>query len=128
MSPLQEVTPAGGYQPGTSAKTLPEGSLKLAAPAQIVAYSINGGGITTSPVPTTKGTAFPVTIDNGAGGSVKVLTAATNTGMGVYQISFPEHSLTLTLNPATTYVDSVNYAGKATPYSTTLTWTIVAGP
>lgn len=128
-APFTEVTPTGGYRAGTSAKTLPVGSLTLQAPNSFAAYSVSGNGKpTTSPLPTAVA-GSPWAIDSLNGSSAfKVVTADTSKGMGGYLISFPANCLSLNLNPATTFVDGTNYAGQPTPYSTTITWTITTGP
>ncbi len=120
-----EDTPASGFKPGTTARTLPLGSLSLTAPSTIIAAAVAGGKITTSPLPNLVAPATAA-IDNGS--SVKIVSADPNKGMGGYQIKFPSNALALTLNPATTYTDSVNYPSTATPYTSALTWTLSVGP
>jgi hypothetical protein len=115
-----EVTPGGGFAGASTAKTLPTSSLKLAPPSTISAV-----GGTLSPKPAATIAALTV-IDGGA--PVKVLSAAVGNGMGSYDIAFPAASLELTIDPATAQVDTLNYNGVATPYSSTITWSIVTGP
>lgn len=103
-----------------TAKTLPLSSLKLAVPSSITAV-----GGTTSPVPTASIAALTV-IDGGA--PVKVISAAVNQGLGSYNVAFPAASLELTVDVATAQVDTVNYPAAPTPYSSTITWSIVTGP
>lgn len=120
-----EVLPQGSHD---TPLTLPTGSLKLAPLSSITATVVNQGDqATTSTLPSGVGTAA-VPIDNGSAGSTKVVTANVQSGMGAYLIAFPANALTLTLNPATTYVDTKNYATAATPYATTLSWQINVGP
>lgn len=128
-APFTEVTPSGGYKSGTDAMILPAGSLTLQAPDRFLAYSISGKGKpTTSPLPTTAaGSPWAIDSTNGSN-ALKIITAEPARGMGGYLISFPDNCLALTLNPATTFVDTINYSGQATPYSTTITWTISTGP
>lgn len=119
-SQFTEVTPGGGYSGATTAKFLPLSSLKIAVPSAI---SATGG--TSSPVPTASIAALTV-IDSGA--PVKLFSAAINEGMGSYDVTFPVASLELTVDIATAQVDSTNYVGVPTPYSSTITWSIVTGP
>lgn len=117
-TPMREVAPSGGFVAGTTAKTLPVGSLSL---------SNSGATITpkgtTSPSPTWLGSNF--VIDNGA---VNILSAAVGQGMGIYDVQFGSSALSLVLNPSTTFTDPKNYPSGATPYSTTITYTITTGP
>lgn len=117
---LKTVTPSGGFTSGTSARTLPKGSLVL----KNNNAAINANGGTTSVKPNWTGSSW--VIDSGS--PVAVLSANKDTGMGKYDVDFGSDNLELTLNPATTYVDTVNYAGKATPYETDITYTIISGP
>ena len=103
-----------------TAKVLPTSSLRLGVPSTITPM-----GGTTSPSPTASIAGLTV-IDGGA--PVKVLSAAVNQGMGSYDVSFPAASLELTVDVATAQVDTVNYPGAPTPYSSTITWSIVTGP
>lgn len=103
---------------GGAGLTLPTGSLSLASPSTVTADG------TTSPVPTIQ--TGPFVIDNGS--AATILSAAVNEGMGKYNVNFPVGALTLTLNPATTKVDTVNYPSVATPFETTVTFTVVSGP
>lgn len=108
--------------------TLPTGSLKLTPPSSITGVAIIQSDQPTISTPPNNVSTSPVTIDNGNASGVKVVSATTKNGMGAYLIRFPANALTLTLNPATTYVDSTHYPGSATPYSTTLSWQINVGP
>jgi hypothetical protein len=119
-SQFTEVTPGGGYAGATSAKLLPLSSLKVAPPTGVSAV-----GGTTSALPTSVIAANTV-IDSGS--AVKILSAAVNEGMGSYNVSFPANSLVLAIDVATAQVDATNYPAVATPYSSTITWTIVTGP
>lgn len=118
-SQFTEKAPVGGFQSGTVAQKLPTGSLKLVN----TGASITQNG-TTSGVPTWTGTTF--TLDGGA--AVNLLSAPADAGMGKYTVALGANSLSLTLLPASTYVDSINYSGVATPYESTLTYSIIAGP
>lgn len=128
-SPITEVTPTGGYKTGTTAKTLPAGSLTLQAPTSFAAYSVSGNGKpTTSPLPeAVSGSPWAIDSTNGSS-AVKIVTARSARGMGGYLVSFPDNCLAINIDPATTFVDDVNYSDGTTPYSTTLTWTISVGP
>jgi hypothetical protein len=116
---FSEKAPAGGFASGTTAKTLPTGSLTVANTGS----SITQNG-TTSPSPTWKSTLF--TLDNGT--PVNIISANANQGMGNYTVAFGTSALALTLVPASTYTDSTNYPSGATPYESTITYTITTGP
>jgi WxL domain surface cell wall-binding len=121
------VTPQGGFAPGTHALTLPTGSLTLNTPLTVTSYKINQGdvGATTSKTPIALQT--PTAIDNGS--AVTVLDAPVGAGMGAYQLSFPtNNAFTLTVPASTVTVDPTNYPGTATPFSSTITWTVSSGP
>jgi len=105
---------------GGAGFVLPQNSLTLAKPSSVVA---TGG--TTSPNPTIVPAGNTVIDD---GNQHTVLSAALNNGMGSYDMSFANPSLSLLLDAATAKVDSVNYAGVPTPYSATITWNVVTGP
>lgn len=96
--------------------TLPLGSLTLAQPESVV-----GTGGTTSAIPSILN--GPFVIDDG--NSYKILSAEMNEGMGNYDVTFPTSTLTLSLNPATTKIDTVD---NSSTYSSTITFTIVTGP
>lgn len=102
-----------GYQ-------LASNSLTLSPPVSITPI-----GGTDSSIPYTS---FPsdMVIDNNV--SSAYLVAQPNEGMGTFTISFPTNSLKLSVNPATTYVDKTSYPSTATPYASTITWTLVTGP
>lgn len=117
-TPMREVAPAGGFAAGTAAKTLPAGSLSLSNSGATI--SPKG---TTSPSPTWLGSNF--VIDNGA---VNILSAAVGQGMGIYDVTFGATALSLVLNPQTTFTDPKNYPSGATPYQSTITYTITTGP
>lgn len=122
-SQLTEVPPTNGYASGTSADTLPLGSLSLSGSRSVVA------GVGSKPVSSTNGPNIesintPIDVVS----PVKLIKADLGYGLGTYTIKEPSDSLTLTLNPATTRVDSVNYPSQPTPYQTTLTYNVVTGP
>lgn len=117
---FKTVTPSNGFASGTSARTLPKGSLLL----KNTGATINAVGGTTSQKPNWTGSSW--VIDSGS--PVTILSANKDTGMGKYDIVFGSDNLELTLNPSTTYIDNVNYAGKSTPYETNITYTIISGP
>lgn len=105
---------------GGAGLTLPSDSLSLLSPTSVVPV---GGTTSASP---TFNAGSPWVIDGTS--SVSIISAATNTGMGNFDITFPANTLSLTLDPATTYVDNVNFPATPTPFSSTLTWTIISGP
>lgn len=105
---------------GGAGLRIPLNSLTLSNVATI--SPING---TVSPSPTTKA-GSPWTIDGGS--PVSILSAAVGNGKGTYSVAFSNPALRLNLNPATTYVDKVNFPSSPTPYQSTLTWSIISGP
>lgn len=117
---FQEVEPAGGFVGGTSALTLPVGSLSIAPVESIMQVS---SGTTVLP---TSAISSDQVIDNGS--AVTVVSAGTDEGMGMFDITFPTDALLLVLDPAVKMVDVVNYNGQPTPYKSTLTFTLVTGP
>ncbi len=96
---------------GTVAKSLPAGSLTMAAPA----VAQDG---TTSANPTIS--AGPYTIDNGA--AVKIASAAANTGMGKYDFSDGTAAAGI---PLTLQIAANTYA---TTYQSTATITLASAP
>lgn len=106
-------------QVGGANLTLPASSLVMAMPSSLNIISGNAG---LSPLLTT-GTRV---IDTGS--PVIVATASAGKGSGVYEAVFAANALSLTVNPQTRAVDSINFAGTATPFQSTLMWSIVSGP
>lgn len=119
-SQFTEVTPSSGWAPTTSAKKLPLSSLKIAAPSAVTPV-----GGTLSPAPKSSIGGLTV-VDSGS--PLKLLSAAANEGLGSYDVSFSTNSLELTVDVGTAQVDTTNYPGVPTPYSSTITWSIVTGP
>lgn len=119
-SQLTEVAPVGGFKAGTSAKTLPKGSLEI----KNNNASISKDAGTTAAAPKFVGSNW--IIDNGT--PVTLLKADKDEGMGKYTIDFGANSLELTLMPSDTYVDKENYPSGATPYQTEVTYAITTGP
>lgn len=122
-TPFLEVAPLGGYPVGytNAPRDLPAGSLTLkTSGASIVSESL----LNTSPKPIFTGSEW--IIDKG---QVVILEAGKNEGMGVFHVEFAADALTLTLDPGQTYVSEYySSIGEATPYSSTITWTITNGP
>jgi hypothetical protein len=123
-SQFMEVEPSGGYPAGYTEppRTLPLGSVTL---------SVYGSSITkvdplnSSPPPSFTGTEWM--LDNGS--PVVILDANQDEGMGKFDTDFSADALTLTLDPGKTYVSEYySSQGQATPYASTITWTIVSGP
>ncbi|MEQ2529137.1 LamG-like jellyroll fold domain-containing protein [Bacillaceae bacterium CLA-AA-H227] len=54
----------------------------------------------------------------------KIVSAGTNTGQGVYEITLPSQALELSVNPSNAYV---NPNGSSLNYYTDLTWTVEPG-
>lgn len=117
---FKTIAPSAGFASGTSAKTLPKGSLLLKNDnAKITTI-----GGSTSKAPDWNGSSWVLD----AGSEITVLKASIDNGMGKYEIDFDTKNYELTLNPSTTYIDKVNYATQATPYQSDITYTIVTGP
>jgi hypothetical protein len=122
-SRITEVTPSGGWAPGTSAQTLPQGSLALSGSRSITA------GTGSTPVDGTNGPLLQnesAAIDTST--PVTIVDAKPGYGMGTYTIVEPSNGLTLSLQPSSTYTDTTNYPTGSTPYQTTLTYSVVSGP
>lgn len=98
---------------GTPLK-LPTNTLKLNGIGTITQTVGTSGGPTT--------TTAPWTIDTGA---VKVLSAATNKGMGTFTVAFPVNAVSLNVDTAQKVVDPAN---NPTVYASTLSWVVSTGP
>jgi hypothetical protein len=59
---------------------------------------------------------------------VSIVNAQKGQGMGTFSITEPTDGLTLTLVPLTTLLDQDNYSNDATPFSSTLTFSVITGP
>lgn len=92
--------------------TLPSSSLELKGIDTITPLG------TTSPLPTVSGIA-PYAIDGGS--ALKILSSATNQGMGKFDVAFLADALELTIDTNTVKTTGV-------PYQSTITWTLVTGP
>lgn len=118
-----EVAPSTGFASGTTALTLPSGSMALSGARSVTAssgatvVSATYGPLIENPTSLVDGQASFTLVDTQAG-----------YGEGTYTINEPTGGLTLTVNPSTAKVDTTNYPGVATPYSSTLTYSIVSGP
>jgi hypothetical protein len=95
----------------TSGKTLPQGSLTVAAPSIVIAEGAEGS----SPVDNIVKSGG--TIDSGTG--FKILSAPADSGMGTYTVSFAEDALNLKLLPKDV---------KAGTYTSTISVDIISGP
>jgi hypothetical protein len=63
------------------------------------------------------------------GSPLVILNASQDGGMGKFGVDFSTDALTLTLDPGKTYVSKYySSQGQATPYSSTITCTIVSAP
>lgn len=100
-SPLQVI---GG------SNTLPRGTISLEPPASVIPI-----GETIGNLPVKKQTIRSV-IDNG---SITILEAAKGSGIGEYELSFPDKALNIVIDPTTAKI------GK---YETTLTWDLISAP
>lgn len=121
---FREVTPGGGFASGTSARTLPIGSMRLAGTRSVTAATGS------TPVDALNG---PLVLNataalDGIATPVIILQTQTSYGMGTYNVIEPANGLLLTLEPQSTYVDLTNYPTSPTPYSSTLTLSLISGP
>ena len=94
--------------------TIPQGALYLYAPSSVVPVFDTDAP---APILATGGAAIDTT-------PFTVATAGVDTGLGTYDISFPAQALEINIPPSAKVVDKVNYPGSATPYETTITWTL----
>lgn len=119
-TPLTEVTPSSGFASGTSAITLPEGSLEMGAPAGIYAES---GQASTATVPTID-LGATTAIDGSA--PVDLASASAGTGAGSWGVSWANTADFLVANMSNNarVVDSTNYPSSPTPYASTITVTL----
>lgn len=62
------------------------------------------------------------------GSPVTILNCGLTCLIGVYTVTEPSDSLRVTLYPQSTFLDKRNYPSAPTPYSTTLTFSLIAGP
>lgn len=108
--PIQEI--------GGKGLVMPTGSFHLGKPASVVE---GGWNDSTEPVLA----ANNQVINNGP---VVVASAAADTGLGEWHIDFSPGALSLDVNQGWKIVDKVNYPSSATPYETTLTWTLSNTP
>lgn len=123
-SQLTEVAPTGGFATGSSALTLPLGSLALSGTRTITAGS-GSTAVDSTGGPLLKNQTSAID----ASSPVQIIDTQAGYGMGTYTITEPTTAgLTLTLDPSTTKVDTTNYPSAPTPYSTTLTFSVVSGP
>lgn len=96
-------------------------------------YALPSGTIKLDPIQSVEGRGtLPVSrlmestpID--AGESVTVVSAGTGEGIGKYTVKFPKGAIKLEVSPTTAKVDTETFPDSPTPYSTTVTWTIVKG-
>lgn len=122
-SQFTEIAPSTGFASGTSALTLAKGSLQLGGSRSITTSSGS------TPVSASGGPLF-VNTSNVLDGQPPFTFVNTSQGygLGIYTFNEPANGLLLTIDPATTDVDNINYANLPTPYSSTLTYSVVSGP
>ena len=104
---------------GGNGISLPSGSLVLREPNQM---NVKSGDAVKLPTIQNGG---PWVIDGGT--AVKLIHAKPTEAMGSYEIGFPSDALELTLQPEIIQVDRENYP-LGTPYTSTITFTVVSGP
>jgi hypothetical protein len=123
-SQFKEVAPSGGYPADytEAPRTLPLGSVTLDVYGSNI---VKVDPLNSSLPPAFTGSEWM--IDNGS--PLVILNASQNEGMGKFDVNFSTDALTLTLDPGKTYVSKYySSQAQATPYSSTITWTIVSGP
>lgn len=108
--PIKEV--------GGKGLVMPTGSFHLQNPASVVEGGWNDA---TAPV-----LASDQQIINN--GPVVIANAPADTGLGEWHIDFAPGAVQLDINQGWKIVDKVNYPSSATPYETTLTWTLSNTP
>lgn len=119
-----EVVPSsGGKAPKGGWLKLPQGSLKLTGVGS--PYKVNVDGSTKPVESGLKVTNTESVIDNVP---VSLVTADRTSSFGTFGLDLSKASLILNLDPTTVLVDSENYPNSPTPYTTTITWTLTAGP
>ena len=97
----------------------PSSSLQLAMPNHI---NVLSGSSMLAPASTGS---FSI-IDGGS--PVSVVSAELGKGAGSYEFTFPVNALTLTLKPDSQLTDAIHFNDTATPFRSTLTWSIISGP
>lgn len=118
-----EVAPSGAPTSFT-ALTLPTGSMALSGSRTITAAS-GATAIDATGGPLIKNASSLVDGQT----AFKLVDAQSGYGAGTYTINEPiSDGLTLTLDPGKTKIDTTNYSGVATPYSSTLTYTVASAP
>lgn len=93
---------------------LPKGTLSL---KPVSAIEKVGTGTSTAPVSSLSSNQI---IDNG---KVTLVSAATGTGMGVYNLTFPDNALSIAVDPTTAKID-----GASSTYQSTITWDLIQAP
>lgn len=116
---FKEATPVGGFAGSTSANIFPVGSLSLSPLAAIDRVGTGTGAKPTSTMLTDR------VIDDGV---VTVSTAVVGTGMGEFDLTFNNSSLSVVIDPTTAKVDKINYPAGSTPYESVVSWTLVSAP
>lgn len=123
-TPFKEVEKAGGVAPTGGWFTLPTGTLSLASVGNV--YKLNNKGereVDTKGIKKNDGVNIPLD-----GGTVELAKADGTNSFGIWGIDFPDNALVFKINPANRLVDIDNYPNTPTPYASTITWTLVAGP
>jgi len=99
---------------GVTPLKLPTNTLALNGISTITQTLGTSGGPTT--------TLSPWMIDTGA---VKIVSAASNKGMGTFVVDFPLNSISLDVDTAQKVIDPAN---NPTVYTSTLSWVVSTGP
>lgn len=116
---FKEATPVGGFAASTSANIFPVGSLSLSPIASTARVGTGTGANPTNVM------VVDSVIDDG---TVTVSRAVVNTGMGEFDLTFNNASLSVVVDPTTAKVDRINYPSTSTPYESVVSWTLVSAP
>lgn len=100
--------------------SLPAASLSLSRPSSITA--ING---TPSEMPSIDLTSS-IVLDSG--NQYTIASADVGSGAGTFDINLASPTISLVINPSTAKIDLAHYPTSPTPYLSTITWSVVAGP
>lgn len=98
---------------------LPRGSLRMYGPSALTVASETDS----SPYPTI--TPGYQAIDDAP---FTIASAASGEGIGTYDLSFSPGALEVSVDPGVKVVDRIHYPTTATPYETTITWTLNHAP
>lgn len=119
-TPLTEVVPAGGFESGDSPIVLPSGLISFANAPTIVNGDVGTTGITSDY------TGQPIDVSTVTLASADEYAGAGMTTVSVDGFQFNDDDLSFLASSEVT--DSKYYPDQPTPYSTTITWSLVSAP